>query len=317
MTRQMTFGVALRNRGPLATPDALEQMARRAEELGYAHIWVGDHIALPTVTRSSYPYAGKQSRPLQADEPYTEAITTLAYLAGVTDGIGIGTRVLVVPLRHPVIAAKSLATLDYLSRGRLTVGVGVGWLAEEFELVGAENFTRRGAVTDEYLALFRTLWSAEEPTFEGEFVTFHDARLLPQPASPGGPSIWVGGHSDAALRRAARLGDAWFPIGLAGSAGLEPSELGARVNTLRTLTAGFGRARNDVGVTFSASVQFGSRESGRLLTGHGQQVARDLSAYGDAGVDTFIAAFTGDLAAQLANLERFMSDVVPHVAPLM
>lgn len=310
----MTFGVALRTRGPIATPDALEQMARRAEELGYAHLWVGDHIALPITTSSSYPYAGAHARSVDPEDPYAEAITTLAYLAGATQRIGIGTRVLVVPLRHPVVAAKALATLDHLSRGRLTVGVGVGWLAEEFELVGAPPFSRRGDVTDEYLALFRALWTEDDPAFTGEFASFTGGRVLPRPNRPGGPAIWVGGHSEAALRRTARLGDAWFPIGLAGTAQLEPDELATQVARLRSHVAAEGRAEDSVGVTFSAAVPFGPRDPERLLTGGAARVAEDLSAYRAAGVDTFVAAFTGELAGQLEDLERFMTEVVPDVA---
>jgi probable F420-dependent oxidoreductase len=310
----LTLGVSLPSRGPLASPGPLRELAVRAEELGFAHGWVADHVVLPTHTQSVYPYAGPGARPLEADQPYTEPLTTLAYVAGVTERIGIGTRVLVAPLRHPVLAAKSLATLDHLSGGRLTVGIGVGWLAEEFELVGAPDFHRRGAVTDEYIALLRHLWTAEEPAFAGEFVSFSGARVLPRPARPGGPPLWVGGHSQAALRRAARSGDAWFPLALTGGVGLGPGELAGHVSRLRELTVEAGREPSAVGVSLAAPVRFGARERGRPLTGDEREIASDLRDYRRAGVDTFVAVLAGDLATQLAHMERFMLGVAPRLA---
>ena len=148
---------------------------------------------------------------------------------------------MILPYRNPVATAKTLATIDVLSRGRVTVGVGVGWLREEFEALGAADFDRRGAVSDEYLRIFKALWTESPASFAGEFYRFDDVRCLPRPVQKPHPPIWIGGHSKAALRRVARLGDGWHPVGANPAVPLTPAELRRDLDELYRLTEAEGR----------------------------------------------------------------------------
>ena len=209
----MQYGITLPGRGPLSTPDNLATIAQRAEALGFDSIALGDHILVPKSIDSDYPYTEDGAFPGSASGQAMEQITALAYMAGCTSSIRLATSVLIVPHRNPLVAAKALATLDVLSGGRLIVGVGVGWCREEFEAVGCEPFDERGAVTDEYIRAFKELWTSDDPTFEGQYVSFSDIWFLPKPVQKPHPPFWVGGESRPAIRRAATLCDGWYPIG--------------------------------------------------------------------------------------------------------
>ena len=167
----------------------------------------------PKSIDSDYPYTETGEFPGSASGQAMEQITALAFMAGATKRIRLATSVLIVPHRNPLVAAKALATLDVLSGGRLIVGVGVGWCREEFEAVGCEPFDERGAVTDEYIRAFKELWTSDDPTFEGQYVSFSDIWFLPKPVQKPHPPFWVGGESRPAIRRAATLCDGWYPIG--------------------------------------------------------------------------------------------------------
>lgn len=208
----MLFGVELRNVGPDVTPERLRTAARTAEDLGFDALWVSDHVVIPTTFASTYPYARPGAFQVAQTENFYEALSTLAYLAGQTTRIRLGTSVLVVPQRNPVLTAKQLATLDALSGGRLIVGVGVGWFREEFEALGAATFDQRGAATDDYLRVFKALWTAETSSYEGSFYRLPPVRAFPKPAQRPRPPLWVGGTGPACWRRAATLGDGWHAI---------------------------------------------------------------------------------------------------------
>lgn len=183
------------NRGTCAEPDTLARLALLAEDVGFEGLWVGDHIALP---------ADVNQEPVRL-----EAAVALSYLAAVTTRIGLGFGVIVLPQRQPVLLAKQISSLDFLSRGRLTVGIGAGWIEPELTALGADLATRAARV-DEYLAAMRALWDEPVPTFTGEFVSFDGVSQRPLPVQRPHPPIVVGGHVPAALRRAARLGNGWY-----------------------------------------------------------------------------------------------------------
>jgi probable F420-dependent oxidoreductase len=196
------------HRGSSASPDLLTRRARLAEEAGFEALWVGDHIALPL------------QAPDPADEPRLEALVALTYLAAVTTRVRLGAAVLVLPQRQPVLLAKQLSSIDVLSGGRLTVGIGVGYVEPELRALGASLADRR-ARTDEYLAALRALWAEPPPSFEGRFVSFAGVIQRPRPAQRPHPPIVVGGHSPGAYRRAVREGDGWYgwELGLEEAAG--------------------------------------------------------------------------------------------------
>ena len=220
------FGFSLPGRGPLATPEQVLRLATRADELRYDSIFVTDHVVLPvSAARSVYPYASSGQLPGGANQDYLDPLALLGWLAHATRRIRLGTSVLVLPYRNPLVTAKVLATIDRLSGGRLILGAGVGWLREEFEAVAAPPFEERGRVTDEYIRAFRELWSNERPSFQGKFVNFSNLIFLPKPVQKPGIPIWIGGHSKAALKRAGELGDGWHPIGGVPTIPLEPEDI--------------------------------------------------------------------------------------------
>jgi probable F420-dependent oxidoreductase len=195
----MKVGVNLINFGPGVTPQSLARWVQLTETLGYHSMMTSDHIATTPDVHARYP------------APFYEPLSILGWLAGVTQNIAIGTTVIIVPYRSPLETARALANIDQLSGGRLIFGVGVGWAQQEFDGLGVP-FQQRGAMTNEYLAAIQTLWTQDVASYEGRFVSFQDVHTAPRPVQSPHPPIWVGGASDAALRRALRYGDAWHPI---------------------------------------------------------------------------------------------------------
>jgi len=195
----MKFGVNLLNFGPSANPKNLLRWVRVVEGLGYHSIMTSDHVVITPDVAAAYP------------APFYEPISTLGGLAGVTEKLEIGTTVLIVPYRNPLETARALANIDQLSGGRLILGVGIGWAEEEFAALKVPH-RERGAITNEYLASIKQLWTEELASYEGKYVSYRDVDTAPRPVRKPHPPIWVGGASDAALRRTVRLGDAWHPI---------------------------------------------------------------------------------------------------------
>ena len=168
-----TFGTSMPSRGDMASPENLRTLAQRAESLGFDSVWVSDHIILPRKVDSFYPYAADGVATFQPDEDYYEPLAALNFLAGCTQKIRLGTHVLILPYRNPVVTAKMLSTLDVLSGGRVILGAGVGWMEEEFQALGLDTYKERGAVTDEYLQLYKELWTKESPSFQGIVLQVH------------------------------------------------------------------------------------------------------------------------------------------------
>jgi probable F420-dependent oxidoreductase len=221
----MRFGFPIPTRGPLGTLETIHRLAQAADAYQYDSIWVTDHIVIPKATTSKYPYSTDGRLDLEAAQHYLEPLTVMSYLAGVTQRPAIGSSVLILPYRNPMLVAKMVATLDVLSRGRVILAAGVGWMEEEFRALNLTTFQDRGAVTDEYIQILRELWTQEWPSYKGRFYSFEEVRFYPKPVQKPHPPIWIGGHTKAAIRRAARLGDGWHPIGLRPPAGLYPDEL--------------------------------------------------------------------------------------------
>lgn len=200
----MTYGLKLAlfglHRGSSADPDTLLRRARMAEEAGFESLWVGDHIALPAAAEDG-------ENPSQ--QPRLEAIVTLAHLAALTSRVRLAVGVIVLPQRQPVLLAKQLASIDFLSKGRLIVGIGIGYLELELQALGA-SLAERGARTDEYLAAMRALWDEPTPSFNGRFASFSDVIERPRPVQQPHPPIVIGGHSPAAYRRAIQSGNGWY-----------------------------------------------------------------------------------------------------------
>ncbi|MDH4145842.1 MAG: LLM class F420-dependent oxidoreductase [Acidimicrobiia bacterium] len=206
----MKFGLRYANIGPLSRREPALELARFAEDAGFESLWTIEHVVIPAGYQSAYPYSddGRFGWPEHLD--YPDPLLWLAVVAGATERIRLGTAIVILPQRNPVVYAKEVATLDAMSNGRVLLGIGVGWLAEEFDSIGVP-FAERAARTDEAVAAMRCLWTEDEASFSGRFTRFERALCRPRPIQAGGPPVIVGGHSPAAARRAGRLGDGFFP----------------------------------------------------------------------------------------------------------
>ncbi|MSO78631.1 MAG: LLM class F420-dependent oxidoreductase [Acidimicrobiia bacterium] len=273
----------------LSSPDMIGGYAQAAEEAGFESIWVFEHAVIPADYASRYPY-NPEGRIGIEDDDLPDPLALLAFLAGVTDHLLLGTGVLILPQRSPVLCAKECATVDALSNGRLQLGIGVGWLREEAEAVGTK-FEDRGARTDEYIEAMRVLWRDQEPTFHGKFTNFDRAKCNPKPAQTDGIPIHVGGHSAAATRRAGRLGDGWFPIGL------RFEQFSQQQEAVRAVARDAGRDPEAIEVTYSGSTK-----------------PDTVKKYADLGVSRWVVAAWGD---DLESSKRLLGDLSETlVAPL-
>ena len=316
----MDFGFALPGRGSLATPEILIKLARKADELRYSSVFVTDHVVIPASQSAPYPYSPTGKFAGDWRNGYLEPLTLMSYLAGETSRVRLGTSVLVIPYRNPVVTAKMLATLDVLSGGRIILGAGVGWFKEEFEALHAEPFERRGAVTDEYLHLMRACWTREPVDWQGAFYGMGEVSAMPKPRQTGGIPIWVGGHTDAALRRAGELSDGWHPIGLRPPAMLLPEEYRDKVAIIRDWARKAGRDPRAITLSFRCPLEVlpkrakpagGERQ---LFRGTAAEVIGDLKAYEALGVTHFVFdPVAQDLRGWLTIMERFAEEIRPRM----
>ena len=312
----MEYGFYLPNSGAGVEPNALSDIAKLGDRLGFFCMVMPDHVLQPNQVNSTYPYsltgdileAGQSG-----DGEWPEQITTLAYLAGITDRIKLVTSVMIIPYRNPILTAKMLSTLDMLSKGRLILGAGVGWMEEEFELLNTEPFAERGAVTNEYLRAFVELWTSDNPTFEGKYVNFSDITFLPKPVQKPHPPIWIGGQSKPAIRRAAQIGNAWHPVGAIPAAPLEPEELAENLALLHDYAEKAGRDPSQLQVSVKAPLYDSNNSNGsrRRFTGSPDEVRQDVQTYADVGVTHLIFDFrTADPHQTEDRMAQFSEEVM-------
>jgi probable F420-dependent oxidoreductase len=241
-------GLFLPSVSPAATPEFLAAYAEAAEGAGFDSIWIGEHVVFVDEYLSKYPYSEDGRLGLPPDSGMLELFTTLAFLASVSSRVRLGTAVCLVPQRNPVYTAKSVATFDWLSGGRVDFGIGIGWLREEFATLDAP-FDGRAARTREYLAVMRTLWRDEVSTYRGEMYTLPPCRMYPKPIQEGGPPIYFGGETEPALRRVADLGDGWHGFNHL------PETAAPLVARLDVLLKDAGRSLDDIDVTVCPYLQ--------------------------------------------------------------
>lgn len=314
----MQFGFPIPTRGPLANPGDMGRIALRGEELGFEFVSFSDHIVIPRAISSDYPYdtSGRYPGSLFGSDQaeYLDQLTAMSFVAACTRRIRLLTSVMVVPYRPAVHTAKVLASIDVLSGGRLILGVGAGWMREEFEALGAPPFERRGAVTEEYLRAFLQLWGCDRPEFSGRWVTFSDLAFEPKPVQKPNPPIWMGSESDPALRRAARLADGWFPFAHPRPPAIGSVEaLRSAIARLRIFMHDVGRDPDSMDIALDAEMMFdpyrevvtedGSR---RIFTGSTEQIASDMAEFEEAGVSRIQVLFRGSSVPEVTEaMERF------------
>ena len=237
----MQVGIFAPASNPFATPEYLDALGHGADVRGFHAIWLAEHVVLFDEYASRYPYSADGKLPAGGEHGILDPFGTMAFLAAVTKRIRLGTGICLVPQRNPVYTAKDVATVDWLSNGRVDFGVGIGWLAEEFAALGVP-FERRAARCREYLDVMRRLWCDSVSEYAGEFYRLPACRQYPKPVQRPHPPVWFGGESDAALRRVADLGQGWYPFSI------EPDVLARRLRVLERLLAERGRTRADITV---------------------------------------------------------------------
>ncbi len=314
----MRFGVNVLSRGPMATREGYRAIAGAAERLGFDFISANDHIVVPGGIGSRYPYSEGGDWAPSSTGQCLEILSTISFLAGCTERVRLLTSVMVVPHRQVMLAAKMLATADVLSNGRVIVGCGAGWMKEEFEAVGAPAFEERGRVTDEYIAAFKELWTKDYPEFHGKHVDFKGVLFAPKPIKKPHPPIWIGGESDAAMRRAIRLGDAWYPGSSNPANRLDTAErVAAGIKAFQGMAEKAGRDPKAIGLAHVVlwAVNWGEEKahSGgrRTFTGSSPDMVADAQALAAAGVTDVNVSFPAPTAAEtLEKMERFAAEVM-------
>ena len=310
----MKFGFYLPTHGPLAKREPLLSIARHAESLGFDSMVAGDHVIAPIEPESQYPYSVGSDVPWDSSGEHLEMIAELAFLAAVTEKASLVTSVMIVPHRNPVVTAKMLSTVDVLSGGRLVVGVGVGWLEEEFEALDAKPFRERGKVTDECLRIFKALWTEETPSFSGDYYSFEPLQFAPKPIQEPGPPIWVGGQSRAAIRRVVRYGDAWHPVGANPASPLEPDTLVTEIEYMGSFCEKVGRNMSEITIAMKAPVYDREVTTGggrRRFSGEPDQIIEDVNTYAEVGVSHLILdTRSSDLNKFLEKMDWLAEEVI-------
>ena len=284
--------------GPQTAREALLTFAREAERRGIASLWVSDHVVIPRTTTG---YGRGGSFPHPPDRPYLEPLAVLAAVAVVTSRPRLGSSVFILGHRHPVVMAKMLTTVDALSSGRLICGVGVGWWKEELEILGTP-FSTRGRQADEALRVFKALWTADRPSFEGEFFRFRDVGFAPKPVQKPHPPLWVGGNSPGAFRRVVTLGDGWHA---------SPRTVADFRDGLAQLRTAAEAARRPF-ETIEISLRFGLSDA--LLAQGAQAVVDQLGEFKRLGLSHVVLEFRrDDLKQMIEILDVVTGEIRPAV----
>jgi probable F420-dependent oxidoreductase len=272
----LKYGIAIPNYGKFADRESILEISITAEELGFDSLWVSDHIVLPKEHNGF-------------GNIFYEPLVTLSYIASQTKTIKLGTSVIVLPYRNPVVFAKSISTLDVLSGGRVIIGIGVGWLKEEFVALGM-NFKERGKITDEYLEIIKELFTNETPDFNGHYHKFSGISFYPKPMQKPYPPIWVGGSSKNALKRAVKYGSGWHAVGST------PEEIKSRKDELKDLFKKYNKTESDFIVSVRKNLQITKRnikDERELLIGDPVKVSDGIKAYENVGVNYIIFQILG------------------------
>lgn len=308
----MEFGVFLPVSGRAAGPDTLSEAARQADALGFKSVWAADRIVIPWDIRTPYPYSKEQQFIVPPERPFFEPLTCLAFLAGVTGNILLGMSVLVLPYRHPLYWAKIATTIDHLSRGRLIVGIGVGWMAEEFSALGVP-FEKRGAISDEQLEILDRLWREERPSFDGRHYRFSNIAFYPRPFGRSRLPLWVGGEGTRARRRAARYGDAWFPYFVR----ITPRELAARYGNIQRWAKEEGRDPDRIALNCCLPIELTDTampQEEDYLKGNSEQITAALKKFAAVGVQHVALQFmVPRWPERRRQIERFAREIMPNL----
>ncbi|MEZ5853221.1 MAG: LLM class F420-dependent oxidoreductase [Hyphomicrobiaceae bacterium] len=314
----MKFGLSTVTHGIFSSADAYVAVATAAEKAGFDFLSVSDHLVIPANRESHYPYVAGGAFQAANHGHCFDQLSTLAFLAAATSRLRLLASVLVVPHRPAMLTAKMLATIDVLSKGRLIIGAGAGWMKEEFALLAA-NFPERGKLTDEYLAAFIELWTKDEPAFHGKHVDFKDVIFEPKPMQRPHPPLWIGGESPGAIRRAIRFGTTWYPGNNSQTRPLDtPERLAAGIASVKEQCAAAGRDPETLGFTLLVQDHFewadrkiGDGSARRMFTGTSDDMLADAAALSAVGVSHAALRLGGNsIAETVGRIERFGAEVI-------
>jgi probable F420-dependent oxidoreductase len=313
MAALMSFGLDVGVYGPLADAETILDLARHAEGIGLDSIWLADHVAFPVAFTAAYPYSAKGDFPTRLSDPLMEPVATMGVLVGATKRVRIGTAALIMPYRNPVLLARMLVTLDRFSGGRIILGAGVGWLEEEFTVLCAHDFKKRGRITDEYLEIFKVICAGGEVSYRGDTYAFDPIFASPGSLQRPHPPILIGGLSTAALRRVVRHGNGWLAVAA------PPGKLRERLAVLERLAAEAGRRIEDLTLAYKIFLSLGESRRGAFEgrepgTGSVAEITDDLKQLRDLGFGKIIVRYRGPSAPeQMRQIDRFVSEIVPRV----
>lgn len=304
----MEIGLHLPSAQPGAEAQSILSVALQAESLGFDAVWMFDHLFTPTALESLYPYSKDGSYAMSHRDPFFDPLGLFGVLAGATENLRIGTGVMVAAYRHPIVLAKALATIENFAPGRVVLGLGSGWMREEFEAVGVP-FERRGAMFNEYLRALSAIWSGGSVSFGGEFFSWEEAGFEPTPTQP--IPLIVGGHSDAALRRAARFGDGWAVVtGRGQGSGLDAAE--ARLRLLDSFLEAEGKSRGSFELLYQGALWFSDAPNPKMpLTGPPEEIAASLDRLRSMGITMVDLIIFGPPDLIRENAQRFTEEVRP------
>jgi probable F420-dependent oxidoreductase len=318
---KLGIGLNTSTRGCMTTREAYKSVAHAAEKRGFAAITVNDHVVVPRDIGSRYPYSEDAIWAGASGGHNFDVLAMLAFLAGCTETIKLMSSVMVVPHRQPILTAKMLATIDVMSGGRLIVGCGAGWMKEEFDALETKPYEDRGRVTDEYIEAFKAMWTQEAPAYKGKHVVVDNLMFEPKPVQKPHPPIWIGGESMPARRRAAKLGDAWYPGSINPQFRLDtPERLGTAFGEVRQMAVAAKRDPATLGLTYIVlspvdwTARPGHDTPRRLFTGSSADMAADATALAKAGVTHLnVTLQAATLPETLDRMQRFAEEVVAVV----
>lgn len=309
----VNIGVLAPHTGRAAGPQALAEVATAAESLGFASLWVGDHLLLPSAQESSYPYGAEEasgSYEVPSDRPFLEAFCTLSFLSAVTRRCVLGVSVAILPYRHPAHWAKLIGTANLLAGGRLAVGAGTGWMAEEFRALGSD-FGTRGARTDETLDFLRHAWSQHDAvSYAGEYTSVEGMYINPGAGEKAPPPVWIGGNGSVALRRTARYGDVWHPH----VRRLPPERLARGLAEISEQAAA-ERPRTSFTGALHAPLRLADTVAGDpweigRIEGPADYVREVLEQYRDAGLSDVVLTFGGSPGSRIRVMEQLSASLL-------
>lgn len=308
----MKLGVFLPVSGRAAVPEVLIDAARQAEKLGFSSVWAAERLVNPWEMNTRYPYKEAEDWFVPPQVPFLEPLTVLSFLSGATEKVRLGISVAVLPFRHPLYSARVATSIDTLSNGRFIMGVGIGWMVEEFEALGL-NIKHRAGMSNEQMQIFGKLWQEERPSFEGRYYAFAPVGVNPKPVQQPRFPIWVGGESEPAQKRAAKYGDAWFSYFVK----ITPEDLAAKYANVRKWAEEAGRDPSEVDFCCVRPIEMTDEpveQDPEKLRGDSEQLVEALSKFQEIGVQHMALQFmVGKWPVRREQIQRFGEEVLPSL----